>query len=118
MSRLPQPGDAVLASRALNGRVDAAVGANEDNPIVRMGGIVLTEDGITGPGVPVLLSVYGDLFDVTETLDDAGWAGLLSAHERDIEAGEDTLDSTLIAVALQAVAFGVLMERLRWERNR
>lgn len=106
------------AATVLNGRMDAAVGANEHDRMVRTGSITLTENGITGPGMGTLFAVYGDLFDITETLDDAGFGGLVQAHLADVEAGEDEMDSALCAVALQGIAFGVLMERLRWEARR
>lgn len=117
MSRLPQPGDAVKATQVLNGRLAAGVGVTEQDVIVRTGSVELTEHGMTGPGVPALLAIYGDLFNVTETLDDAGFAGLVEAHVREVEAGDDTLNDAMCAVALQAVAHGVLQERLRWERG-
>lgn len=117
MSRLPQPGDAVKATTLLNERLNAAVGVGKDDAIVRTGSVTLDPSGLHGPGVPSLLAIYGDLFDITETLDDAGFAGMLTAHEKDLEAGNDMLDSCLVAIALQSIAFGVLMERNRWERG-
>lgn len=117
MSRLPQPGDAVKATTILNARLAAGVGASEEDVIVRTGSVTLDETGLHGPGVPSLLAIYGDLFDITETLDDAGFARMLEAHMADVVSGGDTLDSALVAVALQSIAFGVLMERNRWERG-
>lgn len=118
MSRLPQPGDAVRATRVLNARMDAAVGANENNDAVATGPLVITADGVTGAGLAGLLRAYGDLFDLTEVLNDSGFGGLAWRHERDVEEDGESLPSALVMYGLQGVAFGVLMERLRWERDR
>lgn len=115
--RLPQPGDAVKATRVMNGRMEAAVGATDPRELVTAGEVVLADDGITGPGAQALFAIYGDLFDITETLNEAGFARMLLNHEREVEGGEERLDAALVAVALQGVGFGVLMERLRWERG-
>lgn len=117
MSRLPQPGDAIKASRILNARMDAAVGANAENESVTTGPVFITPDGVSGPGLAPLLRAYGDLFDMSEVLNDSGLGALAWRHERDVEAGEEPLDSALVMLMLQGVAFGVLMERDRWERG-
>jgi hypothetical protein len=116
VSRLPQPGDAVKATRVLNARMDAAVGANEDNDAVTTGDLVISADGVTGEGLVGMRRAYGDLFDISEVLTESGFGGLAWRHERDVETGEEPLASALVMYGLQGVAFGVLMERLRWER--
>lgn len=117
MSRLPQPGDAVKAARVLNERTNAAVGIERGDEMVTTGPLVITPDGVTGEGLSALLAVYGDLFEVNETLNDAGIARLIGNHEQDVESGVESLPSALVAIGLQGIAFGVLMERLRWERS-
>jgi hypothetical protein len=117
VSRLPQPGDAVKATRVLNDRMTAAVGVCDENDFVQTGPLEISAAGVTGEGLTSLLHVYGDLFDVEETLLEAGLCRLVSNHERDLASGGETVESALVAVALQSVAHGVLQERLRWERG-
>jgi hypothetical protein len=117
VSRLPQPGDAIKASRILNGRMRAGAGATAEDEMVTTGTLTITPDGVAGSGLPTVLAIYGDLYDVHETINEAGWARLVLNHEREVEAGDERLIDALVALVLQATAFGVLMERNRWERG-
>jgi hypothetical protein len=107
----------VKATRVLNDRMDAAVGADENNDAVTTGDLIISPDGVTGPGLVDLLRVYGDLFDVHEVLSESGIASLAWRHERDVEAGREALPSALVMYGIQCMAHGVLQERLRWERG-
>lgn len=117
MSRLPQPGDAVKATRVLNARMEARLGITNPDVLAQAGEVTFTENGLSGPGASTLLAMYGDLFDITETLSDAGFGHMLENHEAEVEAGVEPLEAALVAVALQGIAHGVLQERVRWERG-
>jgi hypothetical protein len=115
--RLPLPGDAVRAAAVLNERVEAATGAGRDVDMVDAGWAEFTPTAIKGPGASAFHAAYGDLFDMLETMGDAGFGALITNHRREIESGSSTADTALTAIVLQGIAFGVLMERLRWERG-
>jgi hypothetical protein len=116
MSRLPLKGDALLATHVLNGRM-GALGASESDEFITTGPVVFTESGLTGMGVESLRAAYGDLFDLEETLNEAGFGKLVTKHEQEIDAGSESVGTALVALLLQAVAHGVLQERLRWEAS-
>jgi hypothetical protein len=113
VSRLPQRGDAVRAAEALNARVNAAVGGSEDRPLVVTGEthINMRDGSLSGEGAESYRRVYGDLMDVAEVTGACGLS-LAEHHMPSILATGDPLP-----LILQCVAFGVLMERLRWERG-
>ena len=114
--KLPQPGDAVKTVAVLNERMGAATGVSTPGEIAWTGTLVISDRGLSGPGLDPLRRVYGDLFSVDEVIEEAGWLTLCEATGREIDDGYDPF-SSCVALALQAMAFGVLMERLRWERE-
>jgi hypothetical protein len=115
--RLPLPGDAVRAAAVLNERVEAATGASRDVDFVDAGWVRFTPDALEGPGASAFHRAYGDLFSMLEVMGDAGFGALITNHRLEIESGASTADTALTAIVLQGIAFGVLMERLRWERG-
>lgn len=116
MSRLPWPGDAVRTTGLLNKRMGAETGIDTPGEYAWTGPLTIGPEGISGAGVASLRRVYGDLLLVEEVLDDAGWFALCQQHVEQVEGGGDSL-SSYVAITLQAMGFGVLMERLRWERG-
>lgn len=117
MSRLPEKGDAAAAIDAMNARTDA-LGADGPKPLE--GGTyrfdVMTGTTAEGADTQVMRGAYGDLFDVTELLDEGGMY-LVQAFLRDIARGYRDPTSALASLLFQGTAIGVLMERARWERG-
>lgn len=115
MSRLPEKGDAKRAYQAINARAVAAV--DEVAPGHHLVGLIDMRDGeLTGDGLDGFRRVYGDLFDISETIEYGG-TDLVFASLEKIDRGVMDPFSALMSLFLQATATGVIMERQRWEKR-
>ena len=113
MSRLPIKGDCQRAFDAMNARMDAI--GQEDGPEHRAAHLLVAGDKATTVDAGAFPGMYGDLLDPEEYLSSGGF-GLVMAFANDVIDGTSLID-VLVSVALQAVATGVLMERLRQEER-
>ena len=117
MSHLPEPGDVKVAVDMMNARSEAR-GMRGEKPISAGTVFVDFEAGSVALNqADTLLSVYGDLFDVAELLQEGG-AMMVRNYLHDIVTGDHDPLSALSSLLFQGVAIGVLMERARWERER
>jgi hypothetical protein len=113
----PEKGDVRRAVEAMNRRVEAAMDMDEGTTpgLIDIGTTRVDAGATSGDGANVMRRIHGDLVDTGEFVDVAvGWAHpLVSAMAR----GAVDPVSALVSLSIQAVAFGALMERQRWERE-
>lgn len=114
--RHPEKGDAARAVLAMNRRVAAGTELEGDvcEPVGDLH-IDATTGRVTGDGLGVYRPVYGDLFEIGETL--LASMMVTDLFERIAVEQPEEIKHILVSLYLQAVGTGVLMERARWERD-
>lgn len=114
MSYLPEKGEAERACRALDNRAELVIGRTDR--IMGVGDIEINmaDGSADGDGMDAYRKVYGDLFDLGETLQ--ATRDLIDGFMLEIARTGDAY-GVITSLFLQGVGLGAMMERQRWEQR-